>query len=81
MPECKSKAQNEKAQAAAAAQEKETRLKDAYVVIPLGEEAKPVTCPICKETLSHDILQDEEEWVYKNAVDVNGKVRSTSTTR
>jgi pre-mRNA cleavage complex 2 protein Pcf11 len=76
MPECKSKAQNEKERAAAAAQEKEKRLKDAYVVIPLGDEAKTVTCPICKEVLSPEFLEEEEEWVYKNAIDMNGKVRT-----
>lgn len=74
MPECKSKAQNEKERAVAAAQEKERRLKDAFVVIPLGDEAKTVTCPICKETLSSEFFYEEEEWVYKNAVDANGKI-------
>jgi pre-mRNA cleavage complex 2 protein Pcf11 len=75
MPECKSKAQNDKARAAAAAQEKETRLKDEYVEVPLGDEAKTVTCPICKEVLSPEFLEDEE-LVYKNAVNPNGKVRA-----
>ena len=74
MPECKSKVQNEKERAVAAALEKEIRLKDAFVVIPLGDEAKTVTCPICKEVLSPDLLEEDEEWVFKNAVDINGKV-------
>ena len=77
MPECKSKAQNEKERAAAAAQEKESRLKDTFVVIPLGDEAKTVTCPICKEVLSPEFMEEEEEWVFKNAVNVNGKVCSS----
>jgi pre-mRNA cleavage complex 2 protein Pcf11 len=74
MPECKSVAQHEKERAAAAAQEKEIRLKNAYVVIPLGDEAKTVVCPICKETLKPEFLEDEEEWVFKNAIEVNNKV-------
>lgn len=74
MPECKSKAQSEKERAAAAAREKENRLKDAYVVIPLGNEAKTVTCPICKEVLNPEFMEEEEEWVFKNAIDVNGKI-------
>jgi pre-mRNA cleavage complex 2 protein Pcf11 len=74
LPECKSKAQNDKERAAAAVQEKETQLKDAFVVIPLGEEAKTATCPICKEVLNPEFNEDEEEWIYKNAVEVNGKV-------
>lgn len=76
MPEYKSKAQNEKDRAVAAAQEKETRLRDAYVVIPLGDEAKTTTCPICKEVLSPEFLEEDEEWVFKNAIGVNGKVRA-----
>jgi len=74
MPECKSVAQNEKERAAVAAQEKESRLKNAYVVIPVGDEAKTVTCPICKEMLNPEFLEEEEEWVYKNAIEINGRI-------
>lgn len=75
MPECKTIAQHDKERAAAAAQEKETQLKNAYVVIPLGDEAKTVTCPICKEVLNPEFLEEEEEWVYKNAIEVKDRVR------
>jgi len=74
MPECKTMAQSEKERAVAAAQEKETRLKNAYVVIPLGDEAKTVTCPICKEVLNPEFLEEEEEWVYKNATEVKSRI-------
>ncbi|KAI5893471.1 uncharacterized protein SCHCODRAFT_02621902 [Schizophyllum commune H4-8] len=39
-----------------------------FVVIPPGEEALPMPCPICKEHLKSEFLEDEEEWVWRNAV-------------
>ncbi|KAL1747711.1 hypothetical protein HDZ31DRAFT_31382 [Schizophyllum fasciatum] len=39
-----------------------------FLVIPPGEEALPIPCPICKEHLKSEFLEDEEEWVWRNAV-------------
>ncbi|KAG9103137.1 hypothetical protein FRC06_000132 [Ceratobasidium sp. 370] len=63
-----------KAQAAAAA-EHQAKLRASFVIIPPGEEAKPAVCPICKESIKSEYLEDEEEWVWRNAVNVKGQVR------
>ena len=39
-----------------------------------GEESKVVKCPICKEQLDTQFLEDDEEWVWRNAITVMGKV-------
>lgn len=56
-------------------EEREAKLRASYVVIPPGDEARRTTCPICKETIKTEFLDDEEEWVWRNAVSVKGKVR------
>ena len=48
-----------------------------FVVVPPGDEAKPISCPICKEPLKSEFLEDDEEWVWRNAVKKDDKV-STS---
>ncbi|KAG9127640.1 hypothetical protein FRC07_011384 [Ceratobasidium sp. 392] len=63
-----------KAQAAAAA-ERQAKLRASFVIIPPGEEAKPAVCPICKESIKSEYLEDEEEWVWRNAANVKGQVR------
>jgi len=60
--------------AAAAAAEREVKLRAMFVVVPPGDESKSVTCPICRETLQNEFLEEDEEWVWKNAVQVKGKV-------
>jgi pre-mRNA cleavage complex 2 protein Pcf11 len=63
----------------AAAEEKakrEAELRAMFVVVAPGDEAKPFSCPVCKEPMKCDFLEDEEEWVWKNAVKKDGKVRS-----
>ena len=43
--------------------------------MPPGDEAKPISCPICKEPLKSEFLEDDEEWVWRNAVKREDKVR------
>lgn len=52
----------------------EAELRASFVVVPPGEEAKNASCPICKENLSPEFLEDDEEWVWRNAVRVKEKV-------
>ncbi|CAE7072991.1 unnamed protein product [Rhizoctonia solani] len=59
---------------AAAAEEKVAKLRASYVVVPPGEEAKPALCPICKESIKSEYLEDDEEWVWRNAVNVKGQI-------
>ena len=42
--------------------------------MPPGDEAKPISCPICKEPLKSEFLEDDEEWVWRNAVKRDEKV-------
>ena len=68
----------------AAAEEKakhEAELKAMFVVVAPGEEAKPFSCPVCKEPMKCEFLEDEEEWVWKNAVKKDDKVRPLRSTR
>ncbi|KZO98035.1 hypothetical protein CALVIDRAFT_526335 [Calocera viscosa TUFC12733] len=48
---------------------KRKELEKSFVVIPPGEDTKPRRCPICKEQLKTEFLEDEEEWVWRNAVE------------
>lgn len=43
-------------------------LRAMFVIVPPGDEAKPVRCPICKEALKSEFLEDDEDWVWKNAL-------------
>ncbi|KAJ6485163.1 hypothetical protein C8R47DRAFT_1130966 [Mycena vitilis] len=63
---------NAKAAAAAEVAKREADLRSQYIVVPRGEEAKPVACPICKEAFKSEWLEDEdagvEDWVWRNAI-------------
>jgi pre-mRNA cleavage complex 2 protein Pcf11 len=61
--------------AAAAAAERDAKLRAMFVVVPPGDESKPITCPVCRDQLKSEFLEDDEEWVWKNAIRVRGKVR------
>jgi pre-mRNA cleavage complex 2 protein Pcf11 len=45
------------------------------VVVPSDSQGKP--CPICGEQFITIWNDSEEEWMYKNAINVNGTVRVT----
>lgn len=66
---------NSSAAVAAEAAKREAELRALYVVVPPGDEAKPISCPICKEPLKSEFLEDDEEWVWRNAVKKDDKVR------
>lgn len=63
---------------AAAAAERDAKLRKMCVVVPPGDESKTITCPICKETLQTEFNEDEEEWVWRNAIRAKTKVRRQS---
>jgi hypothetical protein len=48
--------------------------------VPPGDEAKPISCPICKEMLKSEFLEDDEEWVWRNAVKKDDRVCLISCT-
>ena len=66
---------NAKASAAAENAKREAELQAQYVIVPPGDEAQVVSCPICKETLKSEFLQDDEDWeVWKNAIKKDDRV-------
>ena len=65
---------NAKAAAAADIVKHDAELRALYVVVPPGDEAKPVLCPICKETIESEFLEDDEDWVWKNAIKKDDQV-------
>ncbi|CAL1700835.1 unnamed protein product [Somion occarium] len=65
---------NAKAIAAAEAAKADAELRAMYVVVPPGDEAQSMSCPICKEPLKAEFLEDDEEWVWRNAVRKDDKI-------
>ena len=69
--------QSEKAKAEAAVQLRKG-LEAKVVVVPLGSEGKSATCRICMEDIPIEFDEDEEQWVWRNAVMQGEKVRSNA---
>ncbi|KAF9247315.1 hypothetical protein BU15DRAFT_39285 [Melanogaster broomeanus] len=63
-----------KAVAAAEAAQRDAELRAQFVVVPPGDEAKSISCPICKETMKSEFLEDDEEWVWRNAVKKDDRI-------
>ncbi|EIN10422.1 hypothetical protein PUNSTDRAFT_84460 [Punctularia strigosozonata HHB-11173 SS5] len=60
--------------AAAEAAKLDSELRAQFVVVPPGDEAKTFSCPICKENLKSEFLEDDEEWVWRNAVKKDDRI-------
>ena len=67
--------QSEKAKAEAAVQLRK-ELEAKVVVVPPGSEGKSATCRICMEDIPIEFDEDEEQWVWRNAVMQGDKVCS-----
>ncbi|RPD67228.1 hypothetical protein L226DRAFT_529606 [Lentinus tigrinus ALCF2SS1-7] len=65
---------NSKAAAAEEAAKRDAELRAMFVVVPPGDEAKPISCPICKELLKSEFLEDDEEWVWRNAIKKDDRI-------
>jgi len=46
------------------------------VVAPPDNETQVISCPICKESLALEFLEEEEEWAWRNATKKDDKVKS-----
>lgn len=66
--------------AAEEAAKREAELRAMFVVVPHGDEAKAISCPICKEPLKSEFLEDDEEWVWRNAIKKEDRVSGLPTT-
>ena len=62
-----------------AAQEKALKEKFAksFVPVPSDPELSSKPCPICKESFKSQWSEDEEEWIWLNAIEVDGVVSAT----
>jgi len=56
---------NANAAAVAVIAQRDAELRALYVIVPPRNEVKPVSCPICEETIKSDFL--DEDWICKNA--------------
>ncbi|KAH7887649.1 hypothetical protein F5I97DRAFT_1806239 [Phlebopus sp. FC_14] len=63
-----------RAAAAVEAAQRDAELRAQFVVVPAGDEAKAISCPICKENMESEFLEDDEEWVWKNAVKKDDRI-------
>ncbi|KIK68045.1 hypothetical protein GYMLUDRAFT_81519 [Collybiopsis luxurians FD-317 M1] len=63
-----------KAAADAEVAERDAKLRSEFVIVPPGDEAKSISCPICKEPLKSEFVEDDEEWVWKNAVKKDNRI-------
>ena len=68
-----------KVAAAAESAKRDADLRAQYVIVPRGDEAQTVSCPICKELLKSEFLEDDEDWVWKNATKKDDKVLYSSS--
>ncbi|KAH0587693.1 hypothetical protein J132_00504 [Termitomyces sp. J132] len=63
-----------KAAAAAEVAKRDAELRAKFIVVPSGAEAKQISCPICKETFKSEFSEEEEDWVWRNAVTIDDRV-------
>ncbi|KAG6336856.1 hypothetical protein ID866_2252 [Astraeus odoratus] len=54
--------------------QRDAELRAQFVVVPPGDEAKSISCPICKETMKAEFLEEDEEWVWRNAVKKDDRI-------
>jgi pre-mRNA cleavage complex 2 protein Pcf11 len=69
-----SRLSNAKAVASAESAKRDAEVRARFVVVPPGDEAKHVTCPICKEAFKSEFNEEDEEWIWKNALKFDDKI-------
>ncbi|KAG6873743.1 hypothetical protein C0995_011562 [Termitomyces sp. Mi166 len=63
-----------KAAAAAEVAKRDAELRSKFIIVPPGAEANQLSCPVCKEALKSEFSEEEEDWVWRNAVMVDDRV-------
>ncbi|KAI5994059.1 hypothetical protein EDC04DRAFT_2872625 [Pisolithus marmoratus] len=48
--------------------QRDAELRAQFVVVPPGDKAKSIYCLICKETMKSKFLEDDKDWVQRDAV-------------
>jgi pre-mRNA cleavage complex 2 protein Pcf11 len=59
----------------AAKAERRAALLKKWVPVPSDPAKAATPCPICKEPFQSEFAEDEEEWIWRNAVKVENQVR------
>jgi len=49
------------AAAAADTQKGDAELRALYIIVLFDDEARPISCPICKESIKSEFLEDDED--------------------
>ncbi|WWC70199.1 uncharacterized protein I206_104149 [Kwoniella pini CBS 10737] len=52
--------------------ERMNQLKEKWVKVPQDTKKASSICPVCKEAFVKEWSEDEEEWIWKNALNING---------
>jgi pre-mRNA cleavage complex 2 protein Pcf11 len=50
-------------------------LQNSWIPVPSDPARAALPCPICKEKFVSEYNEDEEEWIWKNAIEADGQVR------
>ncbi|WVW83930.1 hypothetical protein I302_105953 [Kwoniella bestiolae CBS 10118] len=50
------------------------QLREKWIKVPSPSTKTNTVCPVCKEAFVKEWSQDEEEWVWKNALNINGTI-------
>ncbi|KAI4526358.1 hypothetical protein K525DRAFT_364937 [Schizophyllum commune Loenen D] len=67
-PNGKQRALEQERESKAEAARRKEELLSRHVIIPIGDETKPLSCPVCFDPFRTEFLEDEEEWVWTNAM-------------
>jgi hypothetical protein len=51
------------------------QLKKRWIKVPQDVKKKTLPCPVCKEIHKPEWAEEEEEWVFRNAIEISGIVR------
>lgn len=56
--------------------EHRAELLNKFVMVPptAATDEEISRCPICKETFQNEYSEEEEDWVWRNCVEIDGKV-------
>ncbi|KAK8864405.1 hypothetical protein IAR55_001653 [Kwoniella newhampshirensis] len=54
--------------------ERIAQLRQKWVKVPQDTKKAASVCPVCKEAFKAEWSEDEEEWIWKNALNINGTI-------
>ncbi|WWD17299.1 hypothetical protein CI109_101739 [Kwoniella shandongensis] len=54
--------------------ERLAQLRQKWVKVPQDTKKAAAVCPVCKEAFKGEWSEDEEEWIWKNALNINGTI-------